>query len=115
MATGPHKGWGGPRPNSGRPRKHPAELASVSSRFLRAAKKRAEKEGKALCDVLLDMIYSKKETTKDRIAATKLYLDVIVPKKTESSETSKNQKDKPIKLPEMKPDPAKVIQMKGIQ
>ena len=113
MATGPKTGWGGKRPGAGaKPGWNKSRTRTVIEEFLASAKKRAKETGKTLQDVLLDTIYSKKEDTKFRLAAMKIYLEVIVPKRSET-EVTVNKGGKAVKLPEIKPDPAKIIQMKG--
>lgn len=113
MGTGPKGKWGGRRPGAGR-KKTPDTSVTVVSQFLRAAKKRAKEEGRGLAEVLLDIIYATEHEPKVRIQATKTYLEVVVPKRSEI-EVTKNKPGKAVQLPPAKPDPAKVIQMKGNQ
>ena len=104
MATGPKNRNGGPRPGAGRPRS-----IDVSDRernnILKAAKLRAKTEGRKVEDLLMDCIYGFEG--RDKIAALKLYYDIMLVKETKSEVTSKKVAEAPIILPASKPDPAK--------
>lgn len=121
-------GWGGKRAGSGRKPAYMATDAQVRA-MLRAAKKRAQDEGKTLDDVLLDLIYNRQAyevekrggkveivlevSPKDRIAAIKIYKEFTIGKRIETESHNHNyQHEGPvIGLPEMDPDPAlKVVQ-----
>jgi uridine kinase len=86
------------------------KTANVINRVIRTFKKKQKETGKAVDDILAEFIYGEIDSLKasERIAAMRIYYDLVIPKQTETSVTV----NKPTtRLPEMKEDPAKVIQM----
>src|SRR5687767_7104665 len=64
---------GGSRPGSGR---KPETLSGQQvQKMLRAAKRRAKREGKTLDDIILDIAYDTEAPRKDVLAAIKLFKD----------------------------------------
>ena len=103
--------WGGVRPGSGR---KPAYMLTDNQikAMLRTAKKKAKEEGKALDDILLDIAYDPKDP-KVQLAAIKLFKEFTMSKHTEKDINVNHNQGPKIGLPEMKRDPAKLIQIKG--
>lgn len=109
MSTGPKSGWGGARPNSG-PKKQTLSALQVQI-MLDKAKEYAKKYKKTVDDILLQFIYSEELNEKDRIACIKLWKEYTVAKLQEGGETD-NALGPQVYLPEEKPDPSKVVQLK---
>ena len=81
-------GWGGARPNSG-PKPQTLSAHQVEL-MLKAAEKRAAKTGKTIDELLLDVIYSVDTSTKDFLAAVKLFKDKTMAPITEGGETDRD-------------------------
>ena len=103
------KGRGGSRLNSGR------KKTSISdrqiSKLIRAVNRKARENKTTWADEYADLMFDKVSNPKDRIAAFKLYLDVTTAKK---SEVEVKEVKAPIILPERRPDPAKVVELKEV-
>jgi len=80
--------------------------------MLRTAKKKAKDEGKALDDILLDIAYDPKDP-KVQLAAIKLFKEFTMSKHTEKDININDKTGPKIGLPEMRPDPAQLISIKG--
>ena len=120
--------WGGVRPGSGR---KPAYMLTDNQikAMLRTARKKAKVEGKTLDDILLEIIYNtrafeielksgKKKIelavpTKERLAAIKLFKEFTMSKHSEKDINIIDARGPKVGLPEMKPDPAKLISIEG--
>lgn len=105
-------GRGGAREGAGRkPKDNPSKGKRVLSlaEIRKIIDRRAEEKGKTVTDVLLDMIYDDNRGDRERIAAARLLLEDGVPKQQE-------EKPQEVKrfanLPDLKPDPTKVIPMR---
>lgn len=119
--------WGGKRGGSGRKPRYMLTEYQVG-KMLRTAKKRAKDEGKSIDDILLDIIYNfhavevenKKGQieimldvpTRDRLAAVKVFKDFTMTKHTEKDINVRDYRA-PVRLPERRPDPAKLIPIDG--
>ena len=103
--------WGGKRPGSGR---KPAYMLTDNQikAMLRSARKKAKAEGKTLDDVLLNIAYDTKDTGK-QLAAIKLFKEFTMSKHTEKDINITDTRGPKVGLPEMKPDPAKLIAIEG--
>lgn len=106
MSTGPKSGWGGARPGAGR--KKETLSATQVKEMLLAAKAYAAKTGKTIDQILLDIIYSLSEGTRDRLAAIKLWKEYTIAKLQEGGETDEALGPQ-IFLPEVLPDPGEVV------
>jgi hypothetical protein len=76
--------------------------------MIRQANSRAKVEKKTMDAVLLDIIYSKSESSRDRITAIKTYKDFTMGRFSEQTVNINNKVEQPINLPTMRPDPAKI-------
>ena len=101
-------GWGGARPGAGGPSR--TLSAYLVAQWLKKAEERADKEGKAIPDILLDFIYNEELPVKDRAACIKLWTDKTMADIHEGGETDSVLPA--IYLPEERPDPAKVVNIK---
>jgi hypothetical protein len=68
-----------------------------------AAEKRAKREGRTIFDVLLDFIYGEDVNSKDKLAASKLYLDKMMISVSEGGEADQAL-GPAVYLPEQRPD-----------
>ena len=82
------RGWGGARPNSG-PKPQTLSAHQVDL-MLKAAEKRALEVGKTIDEMLLDVIYAPDTSTKDFLAAVKLFKDKTMAPITEGGETDRD-------------------------
>lgn len=105
-------GWGGSRKGSGRKQVHISTDSQIKAMH-RAARKRAKEEGKTIDEVLVAIIYEPETTTKDRLAAIKLFKEFTMPKRTESDVKVNKSEEPRLMYPEKKPDPAKVVAING--
>ena len=114
MGTGPKKieNRGGARIGSGRKSKYALTEIAIDN-MLKAAKRWAKEKGKTLDDVLLDIIYDTENEPRVRMGGIKIYKEFTMAKSSEQNINHKNMDGPKIGLPEMKPDPAKIIQIKG--
>ena len=110
MSTGPRFQWGGRRPGSGKKSLPPME--KLQKKLLKLAAKYEKQYGKSMGDIIIELAYGKidgidcKIMAKDRLQAAKAFFDIVTTKGGESS--AKKESEKPISLPDMKPDPAKI-------
>lgn len=110
MSTGPRFQWGGRRPGSGKKPLPPME--KLQKKLLKLAQKYEKKYGKSMGDIIIELAYGKIDDIncrimpKDRLQAAKTFFDIVINKGTETG--TKKEKEKPVTLPEMKPDPAKI-------
>jgi len=105
--------WGGERSGSGR---KPAYMLTENQikATLRNVRKWAKKKGETLDDCLLKIAYGGKGISRrDQIAAIKLLKDTTMSKHTETDINVNVSQGPTIYLPEMRPDPAKMIPVKG--
>ena len=134
MAKLPGKidGRGGARPGAGR---KPAYVISNKEKknLVKAAKKKAKETGKSIADVLIDLAYQT-DDKRTALGAIRIYFDHTITKTTEKDINLNDNKNigptifktndrgewvvtKPgsssIFLPEIKPDLAKLIPIKG--
>ena len=83
-------GRGGRRPGAGR---KPGSRQTLSVRQVqqlrKAAEARAEREGKTLADIVLDIAYSPSESVRNRLAAVKLYWDKMLIKVEEGGDADR--------------------------
>lgn len=115
-------GWGGARTGSGRkPISHLSDAQVL--KLHKVIKRRAKIEGRTWHEVLLDFVYgcerhdgakvSLQTTAKERIAALKLLADLTIAKQSEQTVNVNKQEGPMIGLPPSKPDPAKLVALKG--
>jgi hypothetical protein len=78
------RGWGGARPGAGR-KPETLSVRQVQA-MLEAAEKRAVEAGKSIDELLLDVIYAKTTSTKDFLAAVKLFKDKTMAQITEGGD-----------------------------
>ena len=109
MSTGPKRGWGGARPNSG-PKKQTLSAAQVQQ-MLDKAKKKATETGKDVDDILLGFIYDGELGAKDRLAAIKLWKEFSMARISEGG-AADEALGPGIYLPGEKPDPSVVVPIK---
>ena len=125
-------GRGGARPGAGR---KPAYIISEKEveKLVEAAEKKAKETGKSIADVLIDLAYQK-DDKRTALGAIRIYLDHNITKTTEKDiNLNDNQNTGPtifktndrgemvitqlgssrIFLPEIEPDPAKLIPING--
>jgi hypothetical protein len=79
--------------------------------MLDKAEEFSKKKGKTIDDILLGFIYDDETPQKDRIACMKLWKEYTIAKLQEGGETDK-QLGPGIYLPQEKPDPTKVVELK---
>lgn len=109
--------WGGRRPGAGQPKK--SLSVGQLKEIKRLTKARAKKEGRQWLDVLYDFIYGHEWRDgekvdlelepRDRISALRLLADVALVKQSEQNVNVSRAEGPQIYLPEMRPDPAKLI------
>lgn len=111
--TARSSGWGGARPGSGQPRKTLSALAV--ERALEARERYAKRLGKEIEDIVLDVAYALdwagEATIKQRLDAAKLVHEWTSPPISEGGEADKAGAPA-VYLPEQRPDPGKVVEMK---
>ena len=110
MATGPKTSWGGSRANSGR--KRLTLSAAAVTRMLETAEVWADKKGKDIDDVLFSFIYDETAPIMARIACIKIVKDFTMARPEEGGETDR-ELGPVVYLPELRPDPANVVQIAG--
>ena len=101
-------GWGGARAGSGQPKK--TLSAAQVAEWLQKAKERAAEKGQTIPEILLDFIYDTGLNVKDRAACIKLWTDKTMADLKEGGET--DNLGPAIYLPQERPDPAKVVNIK---
>ena len=82
----------------------------VKAAYLKAAKKLTKEYGMTPEEVVLRMVYDETKMQTARVGAAKLYNEALLVKETDIT-THKDQ-GPAVYLPERKPDPAKVVQIK---
>jgi len=104
---------GGARPNSG-PKKTTLSLEQVKRMYSKAAAREAA-TGKSIEDILLDFIYDSVDgeeiSHRERLASVKLWADKCWIVVSEGSDADK-ELGPSVYLPERRPDPAQVVQLK---
>lgn len=110
MATGPKGGWGGKREGSGR--KKETLSGNQVREMLAKAKKYAEKHGKTIDEILLDIIYAEETGVKDQLAGIKLWKEYTIAKIQEGGDTD-TELGPNIFLPEKRPDTSNVVELNG--
>ena len=133
MAKLPGKtdGRGGARPGAGRKPTYVISEKEVK-KLVKAAEKKAKETGKSLADVLIDLAYQT-DDKRTALGALRIYFDHTIVKNTEKDiNLNQNQNVGPtiyktndrgemiitqigsssVYLPELKPDPTKLIPMK---
>ena len=118
--TRPSPGWGGARPGGGR--KPISQLSDEQAKILyRELRKRHKAEGRTWQSVLIDLVFGKDSktgaalemTAKERLTALRLLADLSVAKQSEQTVNVHKSEGPQIYLPEMEPDPAKLIAIDG--
>ena len=80
--------------------------------MIKTAKKKAKETGRTIDDILMEIIYEPdKSIINARLAAIKIYKEYTITKSSEKSITVNDNRG-PVILPEMLPDPGKVVQLK---
>ena len=82
------RGWGGARPGAGR-KPETLSVRQVKA-MLEAAEKKAAETGKTVDELLLDVIYDKETSTKDFLAAVKLFKDKTMAQITEGGDADRD-------------------------
>jgi len=104
MGIRPKENRGGKRPNSGK--KATTISNDVVDKLFLSAHRKAKETGRSIEDILLEIIYNDEIRANERLAGIKLFYEVTVPKQTEDT-----TKKITARLPDMRQDPAKVIQI----
>ncbi len=104
---------GGSRPGAGRPRTKKTISEKVKNNYLKAARELAKEYGEPIEKAVLRLIY--KEGVQDSVKASvlKAYNEALLIKETEKDININNNQGPKIGLPEMRPDPAKLIPLQG--
>ena len=110
MSSGPKavENRGGKRKGSGRKRAFTITEQQAKA-MLRKAKKFAKLHGKTVDDVLLAIIHDQEEDPKTIISAIKVFKEFTMGKTSEQNVNINDNRGPTIWLPEMRPDPAKLI------
>ena len=108
-------GGGGARPNSGRPpKKKPDYEEKFKQRVLRAAQELKKEHGISIEKAMLSLCYD--ANTQDSVKASifKIYADMFVVKSSrKGAEPGVAHRGPVIRLPPMRPDPAKIVPLEG--
>ena len=106
---------GGYRPGAGRPRKKKTVSEKVKNNYLKAARELAKEYGEPVEKAVLRLIY--KESVQDSVKASvlKAYNEALLIKETEQDVNINHNHGPKIGLPEMRPDPAKLIPLGAIR
>jgi len=102
---------GGSRPGAGRPRKRKTISEKVKANYLKAARELAKEYGEPVEKAVLRLIYKDKVQDSVKASVLKAYNEALLIKEFEK-DINVNVQGPKIGLPEMKPDPAKLIPMK---
>ena len=104
-------GRGGYRPGAGRPK------TSLQQRelkkLLRAVRKEAKAKNTTWQDEYAKMMFDRIASPKERLATFKILMEHVLSKHTEKDINVNHNQGPKIGLPEMRPDPAKLISIKG--
>ena len=106
---------GGYRPGAGRPRKKKTVSEKVKANYLKAARELAKEYGEPIEKAVLRLIY--KDDVQDSVKASvlKAYNEALLIKETEQDVNINHNHGPKIGLPEMRPDPAKLIPLGAIR
>jgi hypothetical protein len=105
--------WGGKREGSGPKRKKKTVSEKVRANYLKAARKLAKEHGSPIEEAVLGLVYDKKVQDSVKVAILKAYNEALLVKESEQNVNINKNAGPKIGLPEMKPDPAKLIPLKG--
>jgi len=109
--TGRDNNRGGFRPGSGRKPIEPSQREL--KRLLREVKKKAAERGATWQSIFAELLFDSIASPKDRIAAFKVFMEYVLVRKSEQNVNVTKTEGPTIYLPEMKPDPAKIIAIDG--
>jgi hypothetical protein len=104
---------GGKREGSGPKRKIKTVSEKIKNNYILAARKLAKKHGKSIEETILEMVYSDKIQDSVKVAVMKGYNEALLVKESEQNLNINKNHGPRIGLPEMKPDPAKLISIEG--
>lgn len=101
---------GGPRPNSGRP-KNTLSQRQIN-KIIRSVNKIAKEKKTSWSDTFAEMLFDPLAGYNEKLNAFKVFMDFTIAKRQEKDvQVTKNSA--PVILPETRPDPAKLIPIKG--
>jgi hypothetical protein len=103
---------GGYRPGAGRPRKKKTVSEKVKNNYLKAARELAKEYGEPIEKAVLRLIYKDDVQDSVRASVLKAYNEALLIKETEKDVNVNMNRGPAIYLPEMRPDPAKLIPIK---
>jgi hypothetical protein len=103
---------GGARKGAGRkPAKSMCE--EQVKKMLSTAERYQAKHGKSIDEALLDIVYSHESDMKEKLAAIRIFKNFTMEKLKEETDDGQSAQTGPqFYLPERRPDPAKVVQLK---
>jgi len=104
---------GGSRPGAGRPRKKKTISEKVKANYLKAARELAKEYGEPIEKAVLRLIYKNDVQDSVKASVLKAYNEALLIKESEKNVNVNANQGPKIGLPEMKPDPAKLIPIKG--
>jgi hypothetical protein len=104
---------GGKRAGSGPKRKKKTTSEKIKANYLKAARKLAKEHGKPIEEVVLGLVYDGKTQDSVKVAVLKAYNEALLVKESEQNVNINRNAGPKIGLPEMKPDPAKLIPIEG--
>ena len=104
---------GGSRPGAGRPRKKKTISEKVKNNYLKAARELRREYGEPIEKAVLRLIYENKIQDSVKVAILKAYNEALLVKETEKDVNINVNQGQKIGLPEMQPDPAKLIPLQG--
>jgi len=100
-------GWGGARAGAGK--KKPTLSQSQVRKMIEHQDEYELKYGKSVYQLILDFIYDEDLGIRERISASKIWLDKISVPITESGETNREVDGPAVYLPQQRPDPVKLV------
>lgn len=107
---------GGVRQGAGRPTKQPLSQNQLI-KLMATANAYAKKHGKTVEEILLDMIYGfstdDRFGDKDRLSAIKMFMDRTYINISEGGEADKALSEPSVYLPERRPDPNNIVEIKS--
>ena len=103
---------GGYRPGAGRPRKKKTISEKVKNNYLKAARELAKEYGEPIEKAVLRLIYEGDVQDSVKASILKAYNEALLIRETEKDVNVNFNRGPLIGLPEMKPDPAKLIPLK---